>query len=357
MNASSAPRFAMTRPARHRRPWRTRTALAITAALAYIPAVAAPAHAFGPGTHTKITEGALPDFQAKSLEAMAAGDLGVNKEAWGAIRGSDRGDYYPNQTRYHCDDADYLAAGYLKGGQYPRTRQQATAELLACVQTAVEEFHAAVAAADKLVGSKGNINTKEVDLSSWCKYNDKPDGKEPDRAKCEVFEHLGRAWHGIEDFYSHSNWTDHANPNQPISVTNPPGLQKTAPAPFFTLRAYNNQSTATWEAEATKEMDKTPDLATGCAHDEYEHDDQKHHNDCTGRINHYDVNGKGGLSKEGSRADTGGNGKHAESVATDDIKRQWKDFQDELRAKYPHGRGEKMICALTHDAPTDATCK
>ncbi|MER8104938.1 hypothetical protein [Kitasatospora sp. NPDC094016] len=353
MNASSAPRFAMTRPARHRRPWRTRTALAITAALAYIPAVAAPAHAFGPGTHTTITKGALPDFQPKSLEAMAAGDLDVKNGEWGAIRGSDKGDYYPNQTRYHCDDADYLKADYLKGGQYPRTRQQATDELLACVQTSVEEFHSAVAAADGLVDSKGNINTKDVDLSSRCKYND-----QPGRAKCEVFEHLGRAWHAIEDFYAHSNWTDHADPNQPISVTNPPGLQKTAPAPFFTLRTYNNQSTATWKAEATKEINKTPDLATGCAPGEYEPEDQKQHNNCTGRINHYDVKGKGGgLSKEGSRANIDDNGKHAESVATDDIKRQWKDFQAELLAKYPHGRGEKMICALTHDAPTDVTCK
>ncbi|WP_316528458.1 hypothetical protein [Kitasatospora brasiliensis] len=345
MNASSAPRSATTRSARHRRPWHTRTALAITTALACLPALAAPAYAFGPGTHTEITEGALQGFQKKSLEAMAAGDLGDG--TWGAIRGSDKGTYYPYQTRYHCDDADYL-----KGGHYPRTRQQATGELLACVQTAVEEFHKAVVAADGLVDSQGGINTKDVNLSSRCKYND-----QPGRAKCEVFEHLGRAWHVIEDFYSHSNWTDHSDPKQAIGLTNPPGLQKTTPAPFFTLRAYSNQSTATWEAEATKEIDKTPDLATGCAPQEYEHDDPTHYNDCTGRINHYDTNGKGGLSKEGSRATIDDNGKHAVDVATEDIKRQWKDFQAELLATYPHGRGTKMICALTHDTPTDATCK
>ncbi|MFF4927207.1 hypothetical protein ACFY4B_42180 [Kitasatospora sp. NPDC001261] len=345
MNASSATRSVMTRSARHRRPWRTRTALAITAALACVPAVTVPAHAFGPGTHTKITESALGGFQKKSLEAMAAGDLGDDE--WGAIRGSDKGDYYPKQTRYHCDDADYL-----KVSGYPRSRQQATDELLACIQTSVEEFHKAVVAAGELVDSKGHINTKEVGLDHRCKYNDSPG-----RAKCTVFEHLGRAWHAIEDFYSHSNWTDQKVPEKDISVTNPPGLQKTTPAPFFTLRAYSNQSTATWEAEARKEIGKVPDVATGCAGGEYEHG-SKDLNNCNRRINHYDdADGKGGLSKEGSRAKIDHNGDNAEKVATEDIKRQWQDFQDELLARYSNGHGKKMICTLTHDAPTDATCK
>ncbi|MEU7046672.1 hypothetical protein AB0A77_37310 [Streptomyces varsoviensis] len=88
-----------------------------------------------------------------------------------------------------CSIAGVLPAHRI---QVPRTRQQATDELLACVQTSVEEFRQAVAACDKLVGSQGNINTNEMGLPPRCKYNDLPG-----RAKCEVFGPLGRAWHVI----------------------------------------------------------------------------------------------------------------------------------------------------------------
>jgi hypothetical protein len=38
------------------------------------------------------------------------------------------------------------------------------------------------------------------------------------RAKCQAIEGFGRALHGAQDFYSHSNWTDVADPNKPISL-------------------------------------------------------------------------------------------------------------------------------------------
>ena len=35
-------------------------------------------------------------------------------------------------------------------------------------------------------------------------------------------------------------------------------------------------------------------------------------------------------------------------------RRQWQDLQAELRVKYGTVRGERMICALTHDDPVNA---
>ncbi|MFI0259269.1 hypothetical protein ACH4OW_09560 [Streptomyces sp. NPDC017056] len=207
-------------------------------------------------------------------------------------------------------------------------------------------------AADKLVNSQGHINTAHVALNRLCVYDDKPG-----RAKCEVFENLGRAWHPIEDFYSHSNWADQADTTRKIGVDNPPGLhQKGVPA-FFGLRAYSRQAPAKWKADAAKAVD--PKLTTGCVPGEYESDGTKVEN-CNGRIAHYDTNGKGGLSKDGegsSRSKIAHNYQNARNGAINDIERQWKDFQGELLATYAsNGRGKKMICALTHDAPTDSTC-
>ena len=56
------------------------------------------------------------------------------------------------------------------------------------------------------------------------------------RAKCNVLEHLGSVLHAAQDFYSHSNWADQADPNRPLSPSNPPGLNKPGPAPFLDIR-------------------------------------------------------------------------------------------------------------------------
>ncbi|MFE3197812.1 CinY protein [Embleya sp. NPDC059237] len=337
MNASFAFRSATTRRARHRGPWCIRAALAVSAALASVPAAAVPAYAFGPDTHTDITTRALSGFQKVSLAAMAAHK--IDNTHWGAIQISDH--IHAEQTRYHCDDADYLATS-----SYPRTRQQATNELLACVETAIVGFDKAVAAADRLVDAGGHIKPAEVALGHPCTYDDRRG-----RAKCEVFEHLGHAWHVVEDFYAHSNWSDEADPKHGIGLGNPPGLRQRKPAPFFTLRTYSHQATAAWKKDAAVAVD--PKLTTGCVPGEYESDGKKA--DCKGRINHYDSAGQKGLSKEVSRGNVGDNLNQAVKVAVADIERQWQDFRDELLAKYP-GRGKKMICALTHDTPTDSTC-
>ena len=57
--------------------------------------------------------------------------------------------------------------------------------------------------------------------------------------------------HVTEDYYSHSNWADLSNPNQPISVTNPPGLG------HRDLPAY-------WDLRTASAPLPDPRLATGC---------------------------------------------------------------------------------------------
>ena len=71
------------------------------------------------------------------------------------------------------------------------------------------------------------------------------------RAKCASLEAFGRALHGAQDFYSHSNWADEADPARPIGADNPPGLNLPAPSPVLDLRG---SGTPTVPA----------DLTTGC---------------------------------------------------------------------------------------------
>jgi hypothetical protein len=47
-------------------------------------------------------------------------------------------------------------------------------------------------------------------------------------------------------------------------------------------------------------------------------------------------------------------GSKAVAGAVVESRRQWQDLQAELRVKYGTVRGERMICALTHDDPVNA---
>jgi hypothetical protein len=62
------------------------------------------------------------------------------------------------------------------------------------------------------------------------------------RAKCNAIEGFRRALHGVQDFYSHSNWVDHEDRNRPVGIGNPPGLGIMTDPLFLDLRASNNIS-------------------------------------------------------------------------------------------------------------------
>ena len=80
----------------------------------------------------------------------------------------------------------------------------------------------AVAEAKTLLNGSGKVDVSDPGtgfFSPSCTF----DGS-LGRAKCNVWEPFGYVLHATEDFYSHSNWADLPNPNEPISITNPPGL-------------------------------------------------------------------------------------------------------------------------------------
>src|SRR5207342_1454424 len=56
----------------------------------------------------------------------------------------------------HCDDADFLESGY------PRTREQATAGLTACVEHLRSRFNEGVDSAKDLLDSEGQVIQGEV---------------------------------------------------------------------------------------------------------------------------------------------------------------------------------------------------
>ncbi|MFD7596267.1 hypothetical protein ACFV6D_24920 [Kitasatospora sp. NPDC059812] len=316
---------------------RLRACSAACAAMACAVALGAatPAHAFSGGNHEKITRAALGPggWHPNSLTAMADGNSG-------AIVANDHGEYF-GIGKLHCDNADYLDPRY--DSRYPRTREQANAEIIDCVEGSIDHVRRAVAAADRLVDANGRVIATQTSISPACSWNDRPG-----RAKCEVLEDLGRGWHQIEDFYAHSNWIDQAGPGA-IGVKNPPGLGRTDLPAFFSIGRYSSMSRADWVKDATGHIPH--DLATGCYPDR---DHSGTVSNCTGRTTHDGVLNKD--TKDSPRSVVAHNFDHAYDLAVKDIARQWKDFKDELQRRYPNnGRAQAMICAITHDHP-DKTC-
>jgi hypothetical protein len=325
--------------------------LVVALLIAGLAQAAAPAaHGFGTinaagqhAEHERITRAALacpagtPStgdcFEPRSIDQLA-GRTGT----FGAVGAPDADETFDPSA--HCDDADFLA-----GGGYPQTRAQADATLLACVQHLRGRFSQGAAAAAGLLDSAGRIRFLQVLLTPSCTFV----GGVPGRAKCNAIDGLGRALHGAQDFYSHSNWTDQADPNQPISAINPPGLARTGPSSIMDLRG-----TGTPAIPA--------DLTTGCF--ALGQDQTPGTGPCANRITHNTMNKDLGIidpatgatsSPTTTRGLVAANFTTAVQGAIAETRRQWRDLRDELLARYGATRGTLMICALTHDNPT-STC-
>ncbi|MFF4815476.1 hypothetical protein ACFY2K_12925 [Kitasatospora sp. NPDC001309] len=323
------------RPASRRQRLRVPGAACVALLCSVALGAATPAQAFSGGNHERITRAALgaAGWHPASLTAMADGNSG-------AIVANDHGEYF-GIGKLHCDNADYLDPRY--DSRYPRTRGQADAEIIDCVDGSVHNFKRAVAAADRLVDANGHVVAAQTAISPACDWNDRPG-----RAKCEVLEDLGRGWHQIEDFYAHSNWVDQAGPGA-VGVKNPPGLGRTDLPAFFSIARYSSMSRPDWAKDATAHIPH--DLATGCYPDR---DHSGTVSDCANRVTHDGVLNKD--TKDTPRSAVGHNFDRAYDLAVKDITRQWNDFKDELRRRYPtNGRAQAMICAITHDHP-DKTC-
>jgi len=226
---------------------------------------------------------------------------------------------------------------------YPRARDLATAALMDCVDHLRVRFDEGIVGAADLLDDQSLVVGPAVLL-------DPPDCRVfeavENRAKCVSLEALGRALHGSQDFYAHSNWADEADPARPVGDDNPPGLNLPGPSPVLDLRT---NTTPNVSAE----------LATGC----YVLKDQVPGvGECAGRVTHAALNKDNGLVDPTTGAATEPttargmvqqNFAKAVAGAIAETRRQWQDFQSELSARYGSEKGALMVCALTHDDPVN----
>ena len=98
-----------------------------------------------------------------------------------------------------------------------------------------------------------------------------------------MIEGFGRALHGVQDFYSHSNCADERDPARPAGVNNPPGLATGGAAAVMSLRAAGPAAGG--------------DLSTGCF--------VLIGSGCRGRVTHDTLNKDNGIIDPVSGAATG----------------------------------------------------
>lgn len=312
-------------------------------------------------------------FEPRSLDQLAGTHFDVQGfpipggGTNGAVGAPDTLDPVPEGPEAHCDDADFID---IPG--YPRTREQATQALQTCLDHMRNRFRQAWKSAADLIeldeevtneeGSahlqkKGQLRIRRdmVDLSPFaggdCRFAFSPLHINTfARAKCATIEALGRALHGIQDFYAHSNWVDQPDVSQPISVANPPGLGRNGTAPFLDLRAHG---------EIPREL-VPRNLSTGCF---VVPDATPARSNCEGRVSHHTMNKDHGVVYlDGTFGEIGPgtprtekaseeNFKRAVMAAVEDSRNAWKALREELRDRYGAEKGDLMICALVRDDP------
>ncbi|MBC6460755.1 CinY protein [Actinomadura sp. HBU206391] len=301
----------------------------------------------GHGEHEKVTRAALrcpagrPSdgscFEPQSLTGLA----GVR----GYFGGVGRPDHWLgwagelDDEAAHCDNADF-ATPANGGDDYPRTRQQASDTLIKCVSHLRGRFHsAAQEAGNGILDDDGDISYSNSSRSSNCQDNASPGAA--GQAKCRVLDYFGRALHGVQDFYAHSNWADSEDPTKATSLQNPVGLKRTG---LFPLLAFRSPMPGAG--------DVPEDLSTGCYPS----------SDCAGRIRHDEelnkdraiIDENGNVTLDENPTNRGrilDNEQRAVTGAINDTRRQWADQRAEIIARYGEDRGNKIICVITHDYP------
>lgn len=298
------------------------------------------------GEHEKITRAALacPEdqpsdgtcFEEDSMDVLAG-----YRGYWGGVNAPDMPDWLggdeAGDPAAHCDNADYIRPEDNGGNSYPRTRAEASDQLVACLQHLRNRFHGAADNAVQVFDDDGELSRWET--QSRCADYGAPGDRA--RAKCRFVDLFGRTLHGVQDFYSHSNWVDRANPDDTVDVENPPGMYRSEVFPLMSFRL-----------PLSPPSDVPEQLATGC----YPSDE------CAGRIRHDETLNKdiaeidpvtGEVTRDGTsaRGQILDNQERAVEWAIADTRRQWAAMRDEIRARYGEERGETIICALTHDTP------
>jgi hypothetical protein len=342
-------------------------ATAALVAIVLVPAVTSPTSAQAFGTirelgqraeHEIITRIALgcaagaptngDCFEPNSLDQLAGQD-----GTFGAV-GAPDSDTQILDSEAHCDDADFLA---VPG--YPQSRADATRILQDCIDHLRNEFRDGIDEADDLLDGDGSIEAHEVIITPNCVFT----GGFPGRAKCEVLQGLGRALHGVQDFYAHSNWADDADPGQPFSINNPPGLNLGAPSPLLNLRAGGNvappeQLATGFFKSPIPGQDTCPGEDGRITHACLNKDKMLIEAGAGVMVNGVTVPGLGNVSDpQTPRGQVGANALKAVAGAVIETRRQWSDFRAALIAKYGTERGGAMIAALTMDAPAEGPAR
>ncbi|KAH6638871.1 hypothetical protein C7974DRAFT_122739 [Boeremia exigua] len=315
--------------------------------------------AFACPPNTQVSDGRC--FEELSLHQLSGrSDIYVGQGSNGAVGAPDMLDPVPEGPEAHCDNADFLDAQLFDlGVEYPVTRQEATKQLQVCVNHMRTRIEEGLDAADRIVDAGARIIAPEVDISTLdCRFSFPALQMHVfARAKCSAIEGFGRALHGVQDFYAHSNWADDAEP--PFGPNNPPGLKRSDAPVFLDLRGENDIS------------EQVPhNLSTGCFGGLFTdgpvgkagHPLEPGSIDCTGRITHHTLNKDNGLIDQVTgnvstpgpntpRSDYPGNFQRAVSAAIEDSRRQWRHFREAIRRTYGPERGNIMICALVRDKP------
>jgi len=318
--------------------------LAVLVLVGSVGSVPGPAAAFGTidgggqhREHERITRAAVAcrartGSTGDCFEPRSVDQLAGHGKGFGAVGAPDFTEV--SNPAAHCDNADFLAGGY------PQTREEATARLLDCVHHLRRRFREAVDSAKGLLDEKGQISDPEVDLATDCTL----DANGEHRAKCKTLEAFGRALHGAQDFYSHSNWTDAADLTRPIEADNPPGLNLPAPSPVLDLRGSNTPPVP-------------GNLTTGCF---VLRDSVPGVGACERRVTHAALNKDTGLVDPTTgtasgpttpRGRVGSDFARAVAAAIVETRHQWHEFQVALVSYYGSRRASLMACALTHDDP------
>jgi hypothetical protein len=324
-------------------------------ALALVPAQAG---AFGTiyligqhGEHEKITRAALAcpagtPSDGSCFEPISV--LQIAGEEGGGYGGVGAPDILPPAgPPAHCDDGDFLDPDlYPRAKRYPQTREEADEALVSCRSELLKRFREGRDAAPQLLDANDQIIGSEVDDKD-CTFVGNLSGD----AKCDVIDGFGRALHGVQDFYSHSNWSDGRVPAAEVTVRNPPGMGQTIVAPLLNFRLIGSPPIPNALITGCFSIhEKGGRVTDGCRSGVRR----------TPRARHKEINKDEGAIDPATGAATapttvrgqvGTNFANAVGLAIADTRRQWSDLRAEIIVKEGPKRGNLIICALTRDDP------
>lgn len=285
--------------------------------------------------HERITRAALGPmgFEPRSLDEIAGtARVKAVPGTWGAVGAPDnpaRG--LMGQHSAHCDGGDAReVAGYPQSARDARTiLEECRTWIFDRLDEAVNDAGPLVVQDDKGAWVPAALQFPGPGPVASCWYNGAKG-----RAKCNVLEQLGLAFHASQDFYSHSNWVDVPAADS-LSPINPPGLGANTPAP--------------WLDPFARPKDFPRGLITGCFESVPE---AFHCNYGPGwpRVKHEFLN-KDGPQKV--RSSVNGNFERAFIVAKEDTVLKWRYFEARVLQTYGPDKGPAIVCAVKRDDPSN----